>query len=99
MTTLSKTLLIISAIGFAVGSVVAFGNIATNNVGLLMAMPLGAIAFGVFLISLMMEKEMKQFDHEVAERIQRAERYKTSQMPKQSLETPAIPLSLRKAKL
>lgn len=67
MTGLNKTLLVISVIGFAAGSAVDFGQV-TANPSWTMVLPVGASAFGLFLISLMMEKEMAQFDREEAEK-------------------------------
>jgi hypothetical protein len=73
MTTLPKICLTISAAGFAAGSIVDFGGFSVNPAWLI-ALPLGAIFFGAFLIALMLEKEMAQFDAEQAEKFERAHR-------------------------
>ena len=56
MTTTTKTLLAISLIGFAIG---AFTNVLWG-----IGTPLGAVFFGLFLISKLLEKEVTQFDAE-----------------------------------
>lgn len=63
MTTLSKTLLAVSATGFAAGSIIDSGRFTFNPSwgGLL---PVGAVYFGLFLISFMLEKEVAKFDEE-----------------------------------
>lgn len=96
MSTISKTFLILSISGIAVGSIIAFGNINTNNVGLLMAMPLGAIAIGGFLIFRMMEKEMNRFDREETERHQLVERHRAKQGSGRASKTPVVCLSPQK---
>jgi hypothetical protein len=69
MTALSKTLLSISATGFAAGSILDFGGF--NVVPVLTAvLPLGAVFFGLALISFMLEKEMAKFDEEEAKKLQ-----------------------------
>lgn len=69
MTTLSKTLLAVSVTGFAAGSIIDFGGF--NVIPELTAvLPLGAVFFGLFMIALMMEKEMAEFDEEEAGKMQ-----------------------------
>jgi hypothetical protein len=65
MTMLSKTLLAVSATGFTAGSIIDFGGFSLNP-SWTVALPLGAVCFGLFLISLMLEKEMAGFDAEQA---------------------------------
>ena len=65
MTTLSKTLLAVSAAGFAAGSLIDFGGFSVNP-SLTVALPVGAVFFGLFLISFMLEKEMAKFGEEEA---------------------------------
>ncbi|HUB86564.1 MAG TPA: hypothetical protein VMB22_01635 [Verrucomicrobiae bacterium] len=52
---------------FAIGSLIWAGcvNVAP---ALTLVMPVGAIAFGMFMITLMLEKEMAGFDAEEAEK-------------------------------
>src|SRR5437773_3102860 len=56
MTTTTKTLLAISLGGFALG---AFTNVLWG-----IGTPIGAIFFGLFLISKLLEKEVAKFDEE-----------------------------------
>jgi hypothetical protein len=69
MTTLTKTFLATAVIGFIVGSVIDFSNLTTDPKWTV-AMPLGAVSFGLFLISLMLQKEMAAFDREEAIRLE-----------------------------
>jgi hypothetical protein len=69
MTTLSKTFLAASTTGFAAGSVIDFGGFSVIP-ALTAALPLGAVFFGLFMISFMMEKEMAGFDEEEAGKLQ-----------------------------
>jgi hypothetical protein len=68
MTTLSKTLLAVCVTGFAAGGVIDFGGFNLNPAWTL-ALPLGAVSFGLFLISLMLEKEVAKFDAQESEKI------------------------------
>jgi hypothetical protein len=68
MTTLTKTLLATSMVGFIIGSIVDFSNLMTDPKWTV-AMPLGAVFFGLFLISLMLEREMAAFDREEAKKM------------------------------
>lgn len=69
MTTLTKTFLATAVIGFIVGSVIDFSNLTTDPKWTV-AMPLGAVFFGLFLISLMLQREMAAFDQEEAKRLE-----------------------------
>lgn len=70
MTTLSKTLLTVALTGLAGGSVIDFHYNASANPSLTVILPVGAIASGLFLISLMMEKQTAIFDREQAEKLE-----------------------------
>jgi len=72
MTFLSKTLLAISAAGFIAGGVIDFGRFNLNP-SWTVVLPAGAVFFGLFMISVMMAKEMAAFDAEEACRLERAE--------------------------
>ncbi len=61
MTSLYKTLLAVSVTGFAVGGVLDFGGFRINPAWTVV-LPVGAIAYGMFLISFMLEKEVAKFD-------------------------------------
>ena len=59
--------------GFAAGSIIDFGGFSVIP-ALTAVLPLGAVFFGLFLISLMLETEMAKFDAEEAERFELAQR-------------------------
>jgi hypothetical protein len=63
MTNATKIFLALSVIGFAVGGIVDFGNFAVNPAWTV-AMPVGVIFLGLFLIWFVLEKEMAAFDTE-----------------------------------
>jgi hypothetical protein len=65
MTKLSKILLAVSLAGFAAGGIIDFGGFKVIP-AVTVALPLGAVFFGLALISYMMEKEMAKFDEEEA---------------------------------
>ncbi len=65
MTTFAKTLLAISVTGFTVGGLIDFGGFNVIP-AVTVVLPLGAVFFGMFGISVMMEKEMAAYDQEVA---------------------------------
>ena len=69
MTALSKTLVSLSAAGFAVGGIINLGGFSINP-SWAVALPLGAVFFGLALVSFMMEKEMAKFDAEEASKRQ-----------------------------
>ena len=69
MTTLSKILLTVAVTGLAGGSIIdSYGNL--SNPAWTAVLPLGAIAFGLFLIVFMLEKEVAAYDKEQAEKEQ-----------------------------
>ena len=74
MTRIPKALLAVSLTAFAVGSVVTFGS-SEIPVGWTVAMPVGAIFFGLFLLTFMLQKEVASFDEEERARLGLAERY------------------------
>jgi hypothetical protein len=68
MTTLSKILLTVAISGLTAGCVIA--SLETLASPMLAAvLPLGAIAFGMFLIVFMMEKEVAKYDEEQASKM------------------------------
>jgi hypothetical protein len=69
MTTLTKTLLAVSVTGFVAGGVIDFGGFNLNPLWTVV-LPLGAVCFGLSLISFMLEKEMAGFDGEEAKKLQ-----------------------------
>jgi hypothetical protein len=81
MTTSSKTLLAVSVIGLAAGSVVDFGGFNLNPVWTV-ALPVGAICYGLFLISFMLEKEVAKFDADEAKELQLIENNHSVSAPK-----------------
>ena len=74
MTRIPKALLAVSLAAFAVASVVTFGS-SEIPVGWTVAMPAGAIFFGLFLLTFMLQKEVASFDEEERARLGLAERY------------------------
>jgi hypothetical protein len=82
MTTLSKTLLAVSVTGLVAGSVIDFGGFNLNPAWMV-ALPFGAIFYGLFLISFILEKEVAQFDEEEAEQLRLIQRSYHAPAPKQ----------------
>jgi hypothetical protein len=68
MTSITKTLLTVSMTGFVAGSLIDFGGFNLNPAWT-MVLPLGAVFFGLFLISFMLQKEMAEFDARAAEKL------------------------------
>src|SRR5712664_2603887 len=61
----TKTLLIVSLAGLVVGTAFVTGLLPVGNlVALYVVLPLGAVFFGLFLISLVLEKENALFDND-----------------------------------
>ena len=69
MTTLSKTLLAASVTGLVAGSVIDFGEFSLNPAWTAV-LPFGAISYGLFLISFMLEKEVAKFDEDEEKELQ-----------------------------
>lgn len=69
MTTLSKILLAVTITGLASGSIIDFSGYNLNSAWTV-ALPFGAIAYGLFLISFMLEKEVAKFDKDEAQELQ-----------------------------
>jgi hypothetical protein len=82
MTKLSKTLLAISVTGLVAGSIVDFGGFNLNPAWTV-ALPFGAIAYGLFLISFMLEKEVAKFDEDEAKELQLIQDRYPAHAPKQ----------------
>ncbi len=69
MTKLTKTFLVLGLAGFLAGG--AIDAIGTNvDPKWTVVLPLGAVFFGLFLIFLMLQKEMAAFDREESARMQ-----------------------------
>lgn len=78
MKKLTKTLLVLSIAGFTLGILFAADVLkAGNAVGWYMTLPAGAICFGVFMISYMLEKEIALFDAEQRSHVANAPSSKT----------------------
>ena len=69
MTTLSKTLLAVTITGLVAGSIIDFGGFNLNPAWAA-ALPFGAVFYGLFLISFMLEKEVAGFDVDEAKDLQ-----------------------------
>ena len=65
MTTLSRALLVVSVTGFVAGIIIDFGGLNLNPAWEV-ALPIGAVFFGLSLISVMLEKEVAKFDEDEA---------------------------------
>jgi hypothetical protein len=81
MTTLSKSLLVVSTTGFVAGIIIDFGGFNLNPSWTL-ALPTGAIFYGLFLISFMLEKEVAKFDEEEAGKLQLIQHTPAAPAPK-----------------
>jgi hypothetical protein len=68
MTTLSKTLLTVAVTGLGAGGILDFNGFKLNPAWAVM-LPFGAIAYGMFLISFMLEKEVAKFDEDEAKEL------------------------------
>ena len=73
MTKLPKFFLTVSVTAFAVG----FATVSSNNIApaWAVAMPIGAIFMGWFLIAFMLQKEVAQFDEETRLRFELMQRH------------------------
>lgn len=66
MSKLTKSLLVLTILGFVIGLIFVTGVINVGDaVALYMVLPAGAIFFGLFLISKMLDKEVALHDAEV----------------------------------
>lgn len=84
MTTTTKTCVAISAAGFIAGSITDFGGLQMNPM-FTAILPVGAIFFGAFLISLILEKEMAMFDAEQAQKFALARQCLAAKKPDNDL--------------
>jgi hypothetical protein len=73
MTRIPKMLLAVSLTAFAVGSVAVFGNFEIP-VGWTVALPFGAVCFGLFLVTFLLQQEVARFDEEECTRLELAGR-------------------------
>ena len=71
MRKLPKFFLTVSLTAFAVGAVVCFTNINVHP-SWMVALPAGAIFFGMFLNAYMLQEEAARFDEEAAQNLQMA---------------------------
>ena len=65
MTTISKTILAASVTGLVAGGIIDYSGFHLDAAWAAV-LPLGAIFYGMFLISFMMEKEVAKFDEDEA---------------------------------
>ena len=89
MTKLTKTLLVLSVIGILLGLAFVTGLVNVSNaVWLYVTLPAGAIFFGLFLISRILEEETSRYDQEQRTLADRA----NSVAPKKSSDAvPSVP--------
>ncbi len=81
MTSLSKILLTVAVVGLTGGGMIDFYGVKANP-ALAVVLPLGAIAFGLFLIVFMLEKEVAKYDEEQAKKMQPLECNTTPTRPR-----------------
>ncbi len=93
MTTLSKSLLVVSTTGFVAGIIIDSGGFNLNPSWTL-ALPMGAIFYGLFLISFMLEKEVAKFDEEEAGKLQSVQHAPAAPAQKLKPDTRPIPIQL-----
>ena len=74
MTALSKALLASSVTGIISGSILDFGRFNINPAWTVL-LPFGAVAYGLFMISFMLESEMAKFNAEESKRAHVIEDY------------------------
>jgi hypothetical protein len=74
MTRIPKVLLAVSLVAFAGGIVVSFGN-AEVPLSWTVAMPVGAVSLGLFLVAFALQKEVARFDEEERARLKLAGRF------------------------
>ena len=80
MTILTKIFLWLSVLGIAAGCAVDFSSMNLSPM-LTVFLPLGAVFFGLFLISLMLEKEMAAFDEQEKAKMQLVEAKSAAPVP------------------
>ena len=96
MTRIPKVLLAGSLAAFAVGSVVAFGN-PEIPVGWTVAMPVGAVGLGLFLVTFLLQQEVARFDEEERARLALADRYAAGAADAASINIPTLARNLNPA--
>ena len=74
MTRIPKALLAVSLTAFAIGGVAAYGN-PEIPVGWTVAMPVGVVGLGLFLLTFLLQQEVARFDEEERARLDLADRY------------------------
>ena len=80
----------VSVTGLVAGSIVDFGGFNMNPAWTV-ALPLGAVAYGLFLISYMLESEVAKFDEDEAKELQSIQdRFATPELKETSIIQPAI---------
>src|SRR5271163_3405651 len=82
MKTLPKIFLAASVTGFVAGGIIDFSQFNLNP-SWTVSLPVGAVTFGLFLISFMLEKEMAKFDEEEAMKLQLIGRNLTGRVARQ----------------
>src|ERR1700679_1101016 len=93
MTNRSKTLLAVSVTGLVAGSIIDFGGFNLNPAWTV-ALPFGAISYGLFLISFMLEKEVAKFDEDEEKELQLIKDSYAAPAPRQKPAARAIIIQL-----
>src|SRR6266446_10126288 len=83
MARMTKTLLTVSLAGLITGLAFVMGLVNVQNaVGLYVALPTGAVFFGLFLIARLLEQETAQYDAEQRTLLAAAERLSVGTVPR-----------------
>jgi len=93
MTTLSRTLLAVTVTGLVAGIIINFGGFNLDPAWDV-ALPFGAISYGLFMISFMLEKETEKFDEDEAKELQLIKDSYPAPAPKQKPAVEPIVLQL-----
>ena len=97
MTKLPKFFLTISLASFALGAIVCLGDFNVHP-SWAVALPTGAIFFGLFLIAYILQGEVAKYDEEVAKNLQAAQVVSSgTNNPKVAQVSPAKPNELQLA--
>jgi hypothetical protein len=95
MTLLSKIQLTVAAGGLTLGSFVADYGDNANPLALTAALPLGAIAFGMFLIAFALQKEVAIYDREQAMKMQAPQRDTAPALKKKEISSQPTAVQLK----
>ena len=92
MTKLPKFFLIVSLTTFAVGTIVCLTNVNVHPCWMV-ALPLGAVFFGLFLNAYLLQGEMTKFDEETRLRFEWVKRHAPRKTSGREIRSEAVPAS------